>query len=62
VIISAKLDAYLSDDAEGMEITGLSQAEKKTYEADEKLKLLWNYMQKNGYSEKYTNTVFAVFD
>lgn len=62
VIISAKLDAYLTDDAEGMQITGLSEPEKKAFAADEKLKLLQAYMQKNGYSEQYTNTVFAVYD
>lgn len=62
IIVSAKIDAYLTDDAEGMGITGVTQSDLEGYLADQKLQDLGQFIQKYNYTEVYTNTGFAVFE
>ncbi len=62
IIISAAIDAYLTDDAEGMELIGVTESMTEGYKADEKLAYLTAYMERNGYTETYSNTGFAVYE
>ena len=61
IILSAKTDAFLTDDAQGEQVLGVTQQELAAYRADPKLKLLSDYMAQNHYQETYTNTAFAVY-
>ncbi len=62
IIVSASIDAYLTEDAEGLELTGTSQAQIDAYAADEKLSCLTAFMEAEGYTESYCNSGFAIFE
>lgn len=62
IIISAKIDAYLTEDAEGMSLTKVTNAELESYGKDQKLRLLTDYMAKNNYQETYANEAFVIYE
>lgn len=59
VIVSAKVGAYLTDDAEGMKLSVLQDGE---YESDGKIQIIKAFLEAHAYSNTYCNTAFLVFE
>ncbi|MGN0347091.1 MAG: hypothetical protein ACI4DU_07370 [Lachnospiraceae bacterium] len=61
VILSAKVEAFRTEDAEGMAFLGMTDLERERLEKDEKLPLITEFLAGNGYEEVFSNQEFVVF-
>ena len=58
VIFTPQIASYLSGDETHMQWWGV---DKESYDRDEKLKAIWNFMQKGAYEQVFANEAFVIY-
>lgn len=58
VILTPQIASYLSGDEAHMQWWGV---DKESYDRDEKLKAIWNFMQKGAYEQVFANEAFVIY-
>lgn len=59
VITSSKVSAFMSEDAEAM---AWFSVDEEAYAADEKIKMLMDFLDNNSYTETFANAAYVVFE